>query len=90
MRKLKKVLFCIICNSIFSEIFVQNFVYADLIDDTITDITYSPLYYIAIIASVAIVMIISICILRKIYKENQAEKNETKENKGGEDGAPKL
>lgn len=82
MRKLKKVLFCIIGNSILSVILVQNFVYADVVDDRFfTDITYSPLYYIAIIASVAIVMIISICILRKIYKENQEEKNENEENK---------
>lgn len=83
MKKLKKILFCMIGNVILSAILARNVVYADLIGDTITITKYSPLYYIAIIGSVIVVMIVSICILRKIYKENQEEKDEEEKIKGG-------
>ncbi len=89
MKKLKKIFFCIIGNVILGAIGVRNVVYADVIGPMTIPI-YSPLYYIAIILSVVIVMTVSICILRKIYKENQEEKNETEENRGGIDSESKL
>lgn len=89
MKKLKKILFCIICNAILSATLVQNVVYADLITTRPRNI-YLPLYYVSVIVAIIIVVIISICVLRKIYKENQAEKNETRVNKGGMENEPKL
>lgn len=89
MKKLKKILFCIICNAILSATLVQNVVYADLITTRTRNI-YLPLYYVSVIVAIIIVVIISICVLRKIYKENQAEKNETGVNKGGMENEPKL
>lgn len=84
MRSIKKVLFSILAIFILNIVLIKNFVYADLIfgPTVSTVISYSPLYYIAIIVVITIVVGISIFILRKIYKSNQLQKDE--ENVKGE------
>lgn len=84
MRSIKKVLFSILAIFILNIALIKNFVYADLISGPTvsTVISYSPLYYIAIIVVITIVVGISIFILRKIYKSNQLQKDE--ENVKGE------
>ena len=76
MRSIKKILFSILAVFILNIVLIKNFVYADLITDSTEIISYSPLYYIAIIVVIAIVVGISIFILRKIYKSNQLQKDE--------------
>lgn len=76
MRSIKKVLFSILSVFLLNIILIKNFVYADVIDSPREIISYSPLYYIAIIVVIAIVVGISIFILRKIYKSNQLQKDE--------------
>lgn len=83
MRGIKKVLFSILAVFLLNIVLIKNFVYADLVADPTEIISYSPLYYIAIIVVIAIVVGISIFILRKIYKSNQLQKDE--ENVKGED-----
>lgn len=84
MRGVKKVLFSILAVFLLNIVLIKDFVYADLIvDSSETIISYSPLYYIAIIVVIAIVVGISIFILRKIYKSNQLQKDE--ENVKGEE-----
>ena len=78
MRGIKKILFSIWSIFIFYIMTIRNFVNADLISPMeIHDIiNYSPLYYIAIFIIIAIIVGISIFILRRIYKSNQLEKDE--------------
>lgn len=75
MKNIKKILYSILIISFFNIVLIKNFVYADIIYHP-KEITYTPLYYLVIIVIVAIVVGISIWILRKIYKSNQLEKNE--------------
>ncbi len=75
MREIKKI-FSIWYIFILNIVIIRNFVYADLIDSPREIISYSFLYYIAIIVVIAIVVGISIFILRKIYKSNQLQKDE--------------
>ena len=80
MKSIKKILYSVLVISFFYIVLIKNFVYADIIiNRPIKIIDYSPLYYISIIVIVAIVVGISILILRKIYKSNQLEKNEEDE-----------
>ena len=79
MKSIKKILYSILVISFFNIVLIKNFVYADIISYPRKIIKYSPLYYIAIIVIIAIVVGISILILRKIYKSNQLEKNEEDE-----------
>lgn len=83
MKSVKKLLYRILAISFVSIMLIKNVVYADLIGDPQEIIIYSLLYYIAIIVVIAIVVGISILILRKIYKNNQLEKenNEKMEKK---------
>lgn len=74
MKSVKKLLYSILAISFFNIVLIKNFVYADLVVAPKEIINYSPLYYIAIIVVIAIVVGISILILRKIYKNNQLEK----------------
>lgn len=83
MKNVKKMFYRIIAITTLSIAVVKNFVYADVIIDPYERIIYSPFYYIAIIALIAIVMGISILILRKIYKDNQLKKNTDKEDEEG-------
>ncbi len=83
MRGIKKVLFRIWAIFLLNIVLIKNFVYADLIAVPTEIIRYSPLYYIAIIVVIAIVVGISIFILRKIYKSNQLQEDE--ENEKGEE-----
>lgn len=76
MRGIKKVLFSILAVFLLNIVLIKNFVYADLVAGPTEIISYSPLYYIAIIVVIAIVVGISIFILRKIYKSNQLQKDE--------------
>ena len=76
MRSIKKVLFSILSVFLLNIILIKNFVYADVIDSPREIISYSFLYYIAIIVVIAIVVGISIFILRKIYHSNQLQKDE--------------
>lgn len=84
MRSIKKVLFSILAIFILNIVLIKNFVYADVIfgPTVSTVISYSSLYYIAIIVVITIVVGILIFILRKIYKSNQLQKDE--ENVKGE------
>ena len=81
MKRVKKLLYSILAISFFYIVLIKNFVYADLVvgPQEIEIINYSPLYYIAMIVVIAIVVGISVLILRKIYKDNQLDK----ENKEG-------
>ena len=83
MGGIKKVLFGILTIFLLNIVLIKNFVYADFVAGPKEIISYSPLYYIAIIVVMAIVVGISIFILRKIYKSNQLEKDE--ENVKGEE-----
>lgn len=76
MRSIKKVLFSILAVFLLNIVLIKNAVYADLVAGPTETISYSPLYYIAIIVIIAIVVGISIFILRKIYKSNQLQKDE--------------
>jgi hypothetical protein len=78
----KKILYSILIISFISIILIKNVVYADIIAGPLEIINYSPLYYIAIIVVIAIVVGISILILKNIYKNNQLEKE--KNEKGEE------
>ena len=71
-----KVLFSILTIFLLNIVLIKNFVYADVIAGPTAIISYSPLYYIAIIVVIAIVVGISIFILKKIYKRNQLQKDE--------------
>ena len=82
MKSVKKNFYAIIIIAILSVCLVNNFVYADEITTPIKTVRYSLSYYIATIVVIAIVVGISIFILRKIYKSNQLEKDE--ENVKGE------
>lgn len=85
MKSVKKLLYSILAISFVSIILIKNVVYADLVVGPQEIINYSPLYYIAIIVVIAIVVGISILILRKIYKNDQLEKeNNEKIEKGVE------
>lgn len=75
MKSVKKIFYAIVIITILSACLLNNFVYADVIM-TREIVSYSPLYYIAIIVVIAIVVGISIFILRKIYKNNQLQKDE--------------
>ena len=83
MKSVKKFLYSILTSAFFNIILIENFVYADLIDGPQEIISYSPLYYIAIIVVIAIVVGISILILKNIYKNNQLEKENDKEIEKG-------
>lgn len=78
MRGIQKVLFSIGAIFLLNIVLIKNFVYADVIAGPTEIINYSPLYYIAIIVVIAIVVGISIFILRKIYKSNQLEIDDEK------------
>ena len=78
MKSLKKMLFSIFIVFIIYITLIKNFVYADLVLSS-EIITYSPLYYIAIFLVLAIVIGLSIFILRIIYKKNQSEEKENVE-----------
>ena len=85
MKSVKKLLYSILAISLFNIVLIKNFVYADLVVGPQEIINYSPLYYIAMIVVIAIVVGISVLILRKIYKNNQLEKeNNEKIEKGVE------
>lgn len=78
MKSIKKILYSIFAISFFNIVLIKNFVYANpiAIPREIEVIDYSPL---AIIILIAIVVGISILILRKIYKSNQLEKDKENE-----------
>ncbi len=78
MKSVKKIFYSILAISFLNVVLIRKFVYADVVG-TLEIINYSPLYYIAIIAVITIVVGISILILRKIYKNNQLEKENYKE-----------
>ena len=81
MKSIKKLIFSIFAISLFNIFLIKKYVYANPIEIPREVINYSPLYYIAIIVSITLVVGVSILILRKIYKNNQLEKDE--ENKKG-------
>ena len=85
MKNIKKTLFSILVISFFNIFLIAKSVYANPIAEPseIVKINYSPLYYLTIIGLIALVVGISILILRKIYKSNQLEKDE--ENEKGEE-----
>lgn len=76
MNNIKKILYSILVISFSNIAFIKNFVYADMVIGPSEIIEYSPLYYISIIVVIAIVVGVSIMILRAIYKNNQLEKEE--------------
>ena len=87
MRMIKKLFFSIWCIIILNIMIIRSFVYADEISLTqfhheVTNL--STLYYIAIFIFIAIIVGISIYILRKIDKNNQLEKYKDEENEKGE------
>lgn len=79
MSSVKKILYCVLF--VCFVVGISNNVYADLAVPR-TIINYSPLYYIAIAIVIAVVVGISILILKKIYKSNQLD---TEENRKGEE-----
>ena len=83
MKGIKKILYSIVFISFLHIFLINNFAYADSITYPIEKIIYTPLYYIAVIVVISIVVGISILILRKICKSNQLEKE--KNEKGEED-----
>lgn len=84
MKKGKKSLYSILVIFFVSIILNRNIVYADVISLQ-PENNYTPSYYIAMIIVIALVVDISILILRKIYKDNQLEKeNNEKIEKGVE------
>lgn len=80
MKSVKKLLYSILAISLFYIVLIKNFVYADVIAGPQEIINYSPLYYIVMIVVIAIVVGISVLILRKIYKNNQLEKENHEKN----------
>lgn len=84
MKSVKKIFYSVLAIIFLNMVLIKNCVYADVVGP-IERITYTPLYYIAIIVVIAIVVGMSIWILRKIYKNNQLDKEENKENEKGEE-----
>ena len=76
METVKKILYSIIVITFLNIVLIKNFVYADVVVGPREIINYSPLYYIAIIIVIAIVVGVSILILRKIYQLGKTEENE--------------
>lgn len=76
MENVKKILYSIIVITFLNIVLIKNFVYADVVVGPREIINYSPLYYIAIIIVIAIVVGVSILILRKIYQLGKTEENE--------------